>query len=196
MTASCQNDTNAPRTPRSALFVATVMVLLVGVAALSRFMDRLLPEIAAPNFVAVAAAGLFAAYVLRSWLAGLAVPVLAMAVSDLFIGGYDWRMMIVVYASMALPSIVAARWQRPSTLRITSAAMGAGLFFFLVTNLAWWAVYSPDRSIAGVVQAYVQALPFFKYTLAGNVVFAWALFDCHAAAVRLSQKRSPALAAA
>lgn len=193
MTASCQNDVEAlshARGPRSVLRVATVVGLLVAVAAASRLMEF------APNFAAVAAAGLLAAYVLRSRLAGLAVPVLAMGVSDLFIGGYDWRMMIAVYGAMALPSIIAARWQRPSALRLTSAAMGAGLFFFLVTNLAWWAVWSPDRSINGVVQAYVQALPFFKYTLAGNVVFAWVLFGAYAAAVRLSQKRSAALATA
>ena len=50
----------------------------------------------APNVTPIAASAVFAGMMLRSRALALAVPLLAMLVSDLVVGAYDWRIMGVV----------------------------------------------------------------------------------------------------
>lgn len=58
-----------------------------------------------PNFPGspILAVTLFAAWILPNRLLALCVPFLGMAVSDIFLGGYDPRLMLVVYGALALP---------------------------------------------------------------------------------------------
>src|SRR5262249_636991 len=63
----------------------------------------------APNVTPIAASAVFAGMVLRSRALALAVPIAALLLSDLVAGAYDWRIMGVVYAALALPAL-AARW--------------------------------------------------------------------------------------
>lgn len=158
--------------------VALVFALVGGAAVASRFMEF------APNFAAVGAAALFAGYVLRRPMLALALPVTVMLVSDAAIGFYDLPMMAVVYASLALPALWSARWSRVSglagSMKVACAAAGTGIGFFVTTNLAWWVFWSATHTPVTLVQAYVDALPFLKYTLAGNLVFSAAFFGAHA----------------
>ena len=54
-----------------------------------------------------------------------------------------------------------------------------------------------DRSVAGLVLCYTQAIPFFRYTLTGDLLFAFMLFGGYALAVQLgfAARTQPALAA-
>ena len=143
-----------------------------------------------PNFAPVAALALFSGYFFRHWLVALAVPILVMLISDTKIGGYHPAMMVCVYTMLALP--VAARsvlrrrlrhagqgWRRAvaAFAGLIGCALVASLAFFFVTNFATWMfgqVYA--HTWAGLVNCYVQALPFLRYTLTGDLVFATVLF--------------------
>jgi hypothetical protein len=65
----------------------------------------------APNVTPIAASAVFAGMAFRSRALALAVPIAALLLSDLVVGSYDWRIMGVVYAALALPAL-AARWGR------------------------------------------------------------------------------------
>jgi hypothetical protein len=137
---------------------------------------RLLPH--APNFTPVAASAVFAGMMFRTRSLALAVPVAAMLLSDLVLGSYDWRIMSVVYASLALPAILAM-WGRRFSLPIVLApvVLSSSLLFFATTNFAVWAfsgMYSND--LDGLIRCYVAALPFLQNTLTGDVVWSAALF--------------------
>ena len=57
------------------------------------------------------------------------------------------------------------------------AALACSLIFFATTNFAVWAfsgLYSPDTT--GLLQCYVAALPFLKYTVAGDLFWSAVLF--------------------
>jgi hypothetical protein len=130
------------------------------------------------NVSPVAASALFAGMMLRRpWLA-LLVPLGAMALSDLFIAGDDWRVRAVVYAALALPAVAGILARRFSASRVVvPAALSCSLIFFAATNFAVWAfsgLYSLDT--AGLVQCYVAALPFLKYTVAGDLFWVAVLF--------------------
>ena len=59
--------------------------------------------------------------------------------------------------------------------------MGSSLAFFLGTNFAHWAVTGQyPISLSGLSACYLAALPFLKYTLAGDLVFSGVLFGAAA----------------
>jgi hypothetical protein len=150
-----------------------------------------------PNFAPVAAAALFAGYFFRSGAMALCVPLTAMAVSDFFIGGYDWRMMAMVYGTLSLPVALRGPLRhhlaigngRPAAwgpvAGLLSCSLAASLLFFFVTNFGCWLwMGAYEHSAAGLVHCYVQALPFFRYTLAGDTVFGFVLFGGYWLAAR------------
>jgi uncharacterized membrane protein len=182
----------------------TIFASLVAAGALSRVYFRELP-----NFAPIAAMALFSGYYFRSAKVAVLVPLLAMALSDLFIGGYEWQMMVVVYSALALP--VAFRVLLRKYLAIergsaSSSAIGlsglltcslaSSLFFFLVTNFAWWPWSMYEQNWEGLILCYQQGLPFFRNTLAGDLFFGTVLFGSYAVALNLgwAQSVKPAVA--
>jgi hypothetical protein len=133
----------------------------------------------APNVTPIAASAVFAGMVLRSRALALAVPIAAVLVSDLVAGSYDWRIMGVVYAALALPALLA-RWARARPVVVlVPLVLSSSLFFFATTNFAVWAfsgMYAHD--LHGLVHCYVAALPFLWNTVAGDVLWTTLLFGC------------------
>lgn len=140
-----------------------------------------------PGVSPVLASALFAGFMFRRRLPAVSVPVAAMALSDSILGGYEPGVMASVYLCLVLPA-VAGTWlrQRPSVLWVGGAALGASALYFAMTNLAVWFFggWYP-RDLAGLGAAYAAALPFFKFTLAGDLLWSTAFFGGFAAACRL-----------
>ena len=134
------------------------------------------------NVSPVAASALFAGLMLRRrWLA-LLVPLAALALSDAVIGFDDWRMASVVYAALALPAVAGILGRRYGASRVVvPAALTCSLIFFAATNLAVWAfsgMYAHD--MAGLLQCYTLALPFFKNQFLFDMIFVAGLFPAYA----------------
>jgi hypothetical protein len=153
-------------------FVVAVSLILIGISL------RLLPH--SPNFSPIAAIALFGGVYLSRKLA-LALPLIAMVISDIFIGTYDQKLMFFVYGSFIL-CVLIGFWlknhKRLSTV-LGSSVLGATTFF-LVTNFAVWIFsswYSKDFS--GLIQCYTMALPFFKNTLMGDLFYVATFFGTY-----------------
>lgn len=129
---------------------------------------RLLPHPA--NFAPLAAIAIFGGLYLPRKLAIL-VPLSAMILSDVLIGFYSWKIMLVVYSSFALTGYLSTKI-RDSFAPILSVTLLSSIVFFLTTNAAVWAfgtMYSPDLS--GLGQSYFMALPFFRNSLLGDLFY-------------------------
>ena len=150
-----------------------------------------------PNFAPVAALALFAGYALRNRTLAFAVPLAVMAISDWVIGGYQWHMMLLVYAMLALP-VLMGPWLRRlfsfvgrpgrtawiPAAGLVGCSLLSSILFFLVTNFGVWLsfdLYQPTW--AGLLECYAAAIPFFRYTLAGDMTFAFVLFGGYALAM-------------
>lgn len=154
----------------SDLLLAGALVALVVIA-------RLLPH--APNFTPVAAAALFAGRMLHHRGVALAVPFTAMIASDAVLGFTDWRVMSVVYVSLALPTVIGmlAKHIRVSRM-LVPAALSSSLLFFVTTNFAVWAFSGMyPQTMDGLIACYLAALPFLKNTIAGDLFWGVALFS-------------------
>jgi hypothetical protein len=168
------------------LFVFAILVF-VGTTARLQFQDL-------PNFAPVAALALFSGYFFRSrWLA-IAAPVLVMLLSDAMIGTYHPVLMVAVYTMLALPVVFrdllrrtmdvqnkSARQAGMATLGLIGCGVVSSLAFFVVTNFATWIVGGLyEHTWHGLTRCFIQAIPFFRYTVAGDLAFAVALFGSYA----------------
>lgn len=156
-------------------------IFLLLIAGLS-FGARLLPHV--PNFTPIGALALFVgAYASnpstrlgagKYWWS-LLIPLLAMFLSDLFIGFYDVKLMAVVYGSFLLYGVVGLAVSRHKTLfNVFLGSIGGAVIFYLTTNFAVWLFGSElvyPHNVQGLLMSYTMALPFFKYTLFGDIFF-------------------------
>ncbi len=170
-----------------ALTEVALVVLLVSVSAAGRLLWH--PAQVAP----VAAAALLAGFVLRSrWLA-LCVPLLAMAISDAFIGVYNYNIMAAVYAAMCLPVLFSAFLKKEiSVPRLLGCSLASSVSFFLISNGAEWAfgsLYAQDA--AGLERCFTMALPFFRNTLIGDLLWTSVLFAVHGLVVNRLRVAAP-----
>lgn len=160
----------------SGLKTALLFTSLVALGISARLLDL------APNAAGIASIALFAGWLFRSRLLAIAVPLTAMLISDAVIGGYQPAIMLTVYACLLAP-VLAGRWigrnDRPMLIlgRAALGAVGAAVAFFLVTNLAVWAFagYYPP-TLSGLSECYLAALPFFRFTLGGDLAMCGMLF--------------------
>lgn len=145
------------------IFVACALIA-IGV------IGRLVPH--TPNATPLSAISVAAGrYVGRTWAIG--IPLAAVAVSDIIIGWYDWRILLSVYASVTcigLCSALAGAYR--GYISTALAVIAAATVFFLITNAAVWA-FSPwyDKSFSGLLYAYELGLPFFRSMLIGDLIY-------------------------
>jgi hypothetical protein len=126
---------------------------------------------------------LFAGANLSGWQAYL-VPLLVMAVTDPLVGARGGccsigdfnafsRGTIFIYGSFLISVWIGKRLRGTfSVPKIGGAAFLCALQFYLITNFPSWlfgAMY--PHTLAGLVTCYVAALPFFGYTLLGNLFY-------------------------
>jgi vitamin B12 transporter len=169
----------------------TTAVLLTLFGALS----RLLPH--PPNAVALGAVALYAGARLPRRLA-FAVPLLAMALSDLVI---DWGtgrpaltpIRAAVYGCFALTvllgRIAAARAGAVGLARLVLLATGSAVFFFAATNFANWLQFDTyPHTAAGLAICYLAAIPWFWNTLAADLAGTAVLFGLDALARRVPRR--------
>ncbi|HVT27343.1 MAG TPA: DUF6580 family putative transport protein [Lacipirellulaceae bacterium] len=141
------------------------------------------------EFTPTAAAAIFAGFYFSRVGIAILVPVTILAISDLILPAYDSiAVMIATYAVMIVP-VWFGRLQRGEHRRwlawsrwIMFGILPATLFY-LVTNFAVWAFQSSyEKTLAGLAQCYVAAVPFFRWMLAGDVFYLAVLFTCLALA--------------
>ena len=171
--------------------VSFILLVAIGVATRVWFQDI-------PNFAPVAALALFAGYFFTSRALAIATPLAVMMISDRFVaaGGYALPLMVTVYALLALPVLFRGFARRHLSLdqvsktRMLGAVAGlmtcsvaCSIIFFLGTNFIVWATSSwYEPTLAGLVKCYAGAIPFFRYTLAGDAVFGTLFFGSYAVA--------------
>lgn len=168
-----------------------IVVALVALAAWSRFVPH------PANFTALTAVALLGGTILpKRW--GVIVPVAAMVLSDIFIGVSS--LSFVVWSSFALVALLGIYLKsRLSAMNVVVASLAGSTLFYLITNFAVWAegrMYSLDFS--GLVHCYVNALPFYRNMLAGDLVYSGVLFGAYALVVygvKSARQRAAAISA-
>jgi hypothetical protein len=156
------------------------LLVLAGIVV-SAALARLVPH--PPNVTPVAAMALFGgAYLVNRRLAYL-LPLAAMLLSDVILGFLLYgttllRSQPVVYACiLATAAMGRLIRNRRSAWQVGGVTLASSVMFYLVTNFAVWAdgrLYA--RTWDGLMICYVAGIPFFRNSLAGDMVFSAVLF--------------------
>jgi hypothetical protein len=183
-----QSDTT-PRRWRPAALTLSLLAAVVVAAGLTRVIPA---EYRPYNFAAVGALALFGAARL-GLIPALVVTAAAMLASDLLLwrqNGFDpdYLPSPVVYTCLGLYAVLGRAYLRrtENPAAIGAVAVAGGLQFFLITNFfAWVGQARPyGYSLAGLIDCYTMALPFYRGTLLGDLIFSAVLFGTHAVLVR------------
>jgi len=136
------------------------------------------------NFTPIGAMALFSGAIIHDRRLAFLFPLLALFAGDLFAGLYNFKVMLVVYASFLLSVMIGRLLKRRRTIaRLSGATFLGALQSFLITNFAmWWLYDTYANSAAGLVACYVAGLPLFRNTLAGDGVYVTFLFGGYALA--------------
>lgn len=137
---------------------------------------RLLPH--PPNFAPIAAMALFGGCHLAKKYA-LVIPLLAMLISDLFLGFHST--MPFVYGSFLATGLFGI-WLKnhKSVLNVFGVSLFSSILFFLVTNFGVWlsgGLY--PKTLQGLLDAYVMAIPFFRNTIIGDLFYVGLFFGSY-----------------
>lgn len=157
---------------KTKLIVVLMLLFLIGCYI------RLTPHPA--NFTPLGAIALFAGvYLPKKW--AVILPVVIMFFTDIFLGFYDWRLIMVVYSCFILIGLAGLLIRKQKNiLTILTAALGSSLFFFIATNLAVW-LFSNwyPHNFSGLMLNYALAIPFFRNSLMGDLFFTGVIFGIY-----------------
>ena len=167
-----------------------ILVLIVFVVALSRLLPYLFGIEEIFNFSPLAAVALFGgAYFIKKSNA-LLFPLIALWASNLLLDNiflsqyYDgftlfanWEVYVAILGVVGLAFFILKKVTLP---RVIGASLLASVLFFLITNFVVWLQGSLyPLTGAGLVECFTMALPFFRNTLMGDLIFSLLLFGAY-----------------
>lgn len=149
---------------------------------------RLVPHV--PNFAPISAMALFGGTYLNKKYA-LAVPIIAMFVSDIFLGFHST--MLFVYGSFTLTGLIGIWLRKHKSLKnVVLVAISSSLIFFVITNFGVWLegrLY--PLNLSGLIESYFLAIPFLRNTFLGDLFYTGLFFGSYELAIKFYKKLAP-----
>jgi len=138
---------------------------------------RLIPH--PPNFTPIIAVAIISGYFFKNLNFSLIILLIAMLISDLFIGFYE--NVFFVYASLLLITFIFHKISKKINFKNLFVFGFAGsLIFFIISNFGVWILGSPgvndiayEKSFSGLIECYILAIPFFGNTFLSTLIFAY-----------------------
>jgi hypothetical protein len=150
------------------IFIGSALILIAA-------MSRLLPH--PMNFAPIAAMALAGGVYLDKRYS-LIVPIAALLVSDIFIGFHNT--MIFVYGSFILIGFLGLWLKSHKKVGpILGITLLSSFLFFVITNFGVWLTgggWFYPKTWQGLIECYTLAVPFFRNTVAGDLVYTGVLF--------------------
>jgi len=146
--------------------IAIFSVFLLGL------LSRLVPH--PPNFVPINAIGLFSGSKFNKLMA-MIVPLSIMIVSDIILGFH--KTMIFVYFSLFLIILLGFRIRQFNIKNLFIYSLISSTIFFLTTNFGVWLLFDMyPKTIHGLINCYILAIPFFGNTILGDISYTYIAF--------------------
>ena len=144
------------------IFLTTLLIL-----------SRIIPH--PPNFTPILAGIIFLPFIKRDIKFSVFVPLGGMLISDLIIGMHS--LMLWTYGPIIILSLLSYYFSNDKASRIASLAIASPAVFYLMSNFGVW-INSPmySKDFSGLVQCYVNAIPFYANSATACILFCSAFF--------------------
>jgi hypothetical protein len=146
------------------------MIFFMVVLILAGAVSRLVPH--PPNVAAIAAIALVGGLYLDRRIAVL-IPLGAMIISDVVIGFHG--LTAYVYCGFLLTGMIGVMFRSvPRLAGLAAGSVCASVLFYIITNAGVWLTGDGSlypRTFEGLIACYIAALPFFRNSIAGDLVY-------------------------
>lgn len=152
-------------------------VLLICLAAA---VTRILPH--PVNFGPLTAVALFAGYRLCSWRTAIPIVLLSAFLSDVLVNALLYQVVdaqyflspvtLSIYGFYVAATMASTRLNFKKPRTIIGGSLISSILFFLISNGAVWATSTSYPSgMGGLITSYMAGIPFFPYTLMGDLFY-------------------------
>ena len=137
-------------------------------------LSRLIPH--PPNFTPILGMAVFSGAIINKRFFAYLVPLLAMLLSDLYLGFH--ASMPIIYFSLAICVLIGTFIEERVTILNSFLSISLGvLAFFLITNfMVWYGSGMYESSISGLITCYFMALPFVQNTFISSILYGMGAF--------------------
>ncbi|MDO8524184.1 MAG: hypothetical protein Q7R99_00970 [bacterium] len=155
--------------------LSVILLVALGVGGRVFFVNY----IGIPNFEIVSSFALLSGFFLGGIFSFVA-PLLIIFLSDLFIG--NTAILLFTWSAFGIIGLMGMAIKKGGFKRTVLQAPIFGIiascFFFIYTNFGWWVLSGMyPHTLSGLIACYVNALPFFKTNLLGNLILAPMVFS-------------------
>ncbi len=163
-----------------------IAISLVLAAATARVVNA---SLLLPNFVPIAAVGLFCGSVLKDKPAlAFLIPMLGQFLADVYfqlfthIPGFYWAVdQLFTYGAILGATALGVTMKQHKPLHVLGFTFGASMIFFLVSNFGYFAHGWNGYSFSGLAKTYIDAIPFYKNSFLADMVGGVLLFGGYSA---------------
>lgn len=150
--------------------------LLALVLIVAAVFSRLVPH--PMNFTPLIALAFFSTSIFKNKTLAIAIPMGALFLSDLVIGMHE--LSLVIYFIFGLIGVVFFLLNKNKKVdfknTLVTGTVGS-LIFFMTSNFAVWMTSGMYlKTVDGLIECYVAALPFFHNTLGSTIIYSFVLF--------------------
>lgn len=134
--------------------------------------SRLIPH--PPNFTPILSMAFFAGAVFDKKIPAYFIPILAMLISDFFLGFHS--SMVVIYFALCICVLIGTIVNSRFNLFTSFLGICGGVFaFYLITNFAvWYGSGMYDYNFNGLFTCYIMGLPFLQNTFLSSLIYGMA----------------------
>lgn len=163
------------------------LIFLVAIIAFSLIL-RLVPHL--PNFSPVMGVALFAGvYFNNKWFAPI-IPLVILLITDYFLGFYPEIAFVYIPFLISVLLGFGLR-KRLNPLNLLGFSLLSSVLFFIISNFGTFLLGNAyPQTMAGLMECYTLAIPFFRNALLGDIFFTFAIFGFY----ELVKKGMPSLA--
>lgn len=145
-------------------------------------LSRIIPH--PPNFTPLTGVALFGGQKLNSkWLAFF-IPLTSLFITDLILGFH--ATMPYVYGAFILTILLGLNLKSNfSPFKLLGFTLTSSTLFFLITNFGVWmsgGLY--PKSIDGLFLCYAAALPFFQWSILGDLLYTAVIFSAYSFVIK------------
>ncbi len=127
------------------------------------------------------------------------VPVALLALSDLLLDKYvyayafSWDLLLTWAWYAAMIWLGGGLREKTNVVRVGRAALAGSVSFFLISNFGVWAATAMyPKTVAGLMTCYAAGVPFFRHTVAGDLVYSAAMFGLPVAVAAIARRMGAA----
>jgi len=133
--------------------------------------SRVIPH--PPNFTPIISMALLSGYFFSNIYLSIIILLFSVLLSDFFLGFYE-NMLFVYFSILLINLVFFSISYKINFKNLYIFSFLGSLIFYIITNFSVWATGNLyEKNLAGLIDRYILALPFFKNTLISTLFYSY-----------------------